>query len=106
MSWDSRYIGMVPQDLINTAVKPLITFSNGYAPALSKTHGGTTMKITIKAKPEPVHQFKLRIPESLKALIDVNRKLADSRGADYNATAVEAFTRFNHDFNAQLTSSA
>jgi hypothetical protein len=64
------------------------------------------MKITIKAKPEPVHQFKLRIPESLKALIDVNRKLADSRGADYNATAVEAFTRFNHDFNAQLTSSS
>lgn len=64
------------------------------------------MKITIKAKPEPVHQFKLRIPESLKALIDVNRKLADARGADYNATAVEAFTRFNHDFNAQLTSFA
>ena len=31
-SWDSRYIGMIPQDLINTAVKPLITFSNGYAP--------------------------------------------------------------------------
>jgi hypothetical protein len=64
------------------------------------------MKITIIAKPEPVHQFKLRIPESLKALIDVNRKLADARGADYNATAIEAFTRFNHDFNAQLTSSA
>ena len=64
------------------------------------------MKITIKAKPEPIHQFKLRIPESLKALIDVNRKLADARGADYNATVVEAFTRFNHDFNAQLTSSA
>jgi hypothetical protein len=64
------------------------------------------MKITIKAKPEPVHQFKLRIPESLKALIDVNRKLADARGADYNATAVEAFTRFNHDFNAQLSGSA
>jgi len=64
------------------------------------------MKITIKAKPEPVHQFKLRIPESLKALIDVNRKLADTRGADYSATAVEAFTRFNQDFNAQLTSSA
>jgi hypothetical protein len=64
------------------------------------------MKITIKAKPEPVHQFKLRIPESLKALIDVNRKLADARGADYNATAVEAFTRFNHDFNVQLTSPA
>jgi hypothetical protein len=63
------------------------------------------MKITIKAKPEPVHQFKLRIPESLKALIDVNRKLADARGADYNATAIEAFTRFNHDFNAQLTGS-
>ena len=64
------------------------------------------MKVTIKAKREPLHQFKLRIPESLKALIDVNRKLADARGADYNATAVEAFTRFNHDFNEQLTSSA
>ena len=64
------------------------------------------MKITIKAKPEPVHQFKLRIPESLKALVDVNRKLADTRRADYNATAVEEFTRFNHDFHAQLTGSA
>ncbi|HVN90984.1 MAG TPA: S26 family signal peptidase [Candidatus Binataceae bacterium] len=30
-SWDSRYIGMIPRDLINTTVKPLLTFSNGYA---------------------------------------------------------------------------
>jgi type IV secretory pathway protease TraF len=31
-SWDSRYVGMIPQDLISTAMKPVLTFSNGYAP--------------------------------------------------------------------------
>jgi type IV secretory pathway protease TraF len=33
LSWDSRYIGMIPIDLINSPIKPLFTFSNGYAPA-------------------------------------------------------------------------
>jgi type IV secretory pathway protease TraF len=31
MSWDSRYIGPVPLDLINSRVEPLWTVSNGYA---------------------------------------------------------------------------
>jgi type IV secretory pathway protease TraF len=31
-SWDSRYVGMIPQDLINAPMEPLLTFSNGYAP--------------------------------------------------------------------------
>ena len=30
-SWDSRYIGPVPFDLINSRVQPLWTMSNGYA---------------------------------------------------------------------------
>jgi hypothetical protein len=63
------------------------------------------MRIALKAKPERLQQFKLRIPESLKALIDMNRKLADERGKDYNATVVDALTRFNHDLRAQLTGS-
>jgi type IV secretory pathway protease TraF len=31
-SWDSRYFGMVPLDLIACTVKPVWTVSNGYAP--------------------------------------------------------------------------
>ena len=32
LSWDSRYLGPIPQDLINFPLKPLWTHSNGYAP--------------------------------------------------------------------------
>jgi type IV secretory pathway protease TraF len=32
LSWDSRYLGPIPQDMINSAVKPFWTISNGYAP--------------------------------------------------------------------------
>ncbi len=31
MSWDSRYVGPIPFDLINSRVQPLWTISNGYA---------------------------------------------------------------------------
>jgi type IV secretory pathway protease TraF len=31
MSWDSRYVGPIPYDLINSRVEPLWTVSNGYA---------------------------------------------------------------------------
>lgn len=33
LSFDSRYIGMIPLDLIGSPVKPVWTASNGYAPA-------------------------------------------------------------------------
>ena len=32
-SWDSRYIGPVPLDLIESSVEPIWTAGNGYAPA-------------------------------------------------------------------------
>jgi hypothetical protein len=32
MSWDSRYLGPLPADMINSRVEPLWTVSNGYAP--------------------------------------------------------------------------
>jgi type IV secretory pathway protease TraF len=32
LSWDSRFVGMIPQDMIATPVQPLWTISNGYAP--------------------------------------------------------------------------
>ena len=35
LSYDSRYIGMIPWDLINAPVTPVWTVSNGYAPGTS-----------------------------------------------------------------------
>jgi type IV secretory pathway protease TraF len=31
-SWDSRYLGPVPYDLLNSRIVPIFTISNGYAP--------------------------------------------------------------------------
>jgi type IV secretory pathway protease TraF len=38
LSWDSRYAGPIPQDLISGAIQPVWTISNGYAPGTLPWH--------------------------------------------------------------------
>jgi hypothetical protein len=61
--------------------------------------------IQLRAKPEIQKQLNLRVPASLKALVETNRQLANECGIDYNATAVDFFTKWNTDLHTQLRDS-
>jgi hypothetical protein len=58
--------------------------------------------IALRTKPEPQKQLNFRVPASLKTLVEENRQLANECGIDYNASAVDYFTKWNTDLHAQL----
>jgi hypothetical protein len=63
------------------------------------------MKIAVKAKPEPMDVYTIRIPASLKQQMEATRKLADECNADYNATLIGVLANFNTNLQAQLSKS-
>ncbi len=53
LSWDSRYVGPIPSEMINSTVKPIWTASNGYAPGTTPLTRSTHNAI-VSATAEPV----------------------------------------------------
>jgi hypothetical protein len=63
--------------------------------------GESDMKINIKPKVEPIDQYNIGLPQSLKRRMQTLKTEAPNRGADFNGTLVGIIEEYVTELEAQ-----